>query len=316
MKKIVDVIKLGESVGRRLSDNETETDKRRISDWDETASGKEEVLEKLSDPDYIQEKTLYYKSFDIAGAWKRAKVRKLAQQKNMHSKMRKLVWGAAAAVTVLLSVTVYFFQQDDIVKENVEVHQAIVNILPGRGVPVLYLDDDRQIALNADTLDIEGTRGIEVGKKMITYSKDQIEKEEKYNLTLGHVSSSDDDFYHFFSPLDGVVTNHFDETTRHYGVDLVAKQNSNVLSVLDGVVIFTDWTIKTGYVIQVQHNGNLVSVYKHNSVLLKKQGDFVRAGEAIAVVGNTGEETTGPHLHFELWQAGKALNPETFIKFK
>ena len=124
MKKIVDVIKLGESVGRKLSDNATETDKRRISDWDETASGKEEVLEKLSDPDYIQEKTLYYKSFDIAGAWKRAKVRKLAQQKSMHSKMRKLVWGAAAAVTVLLSATVYLFQQDDIVKENVEVHQG------------------------------------------------------------------------------------------------------------------------------------------------------------------------------------------------
>ncbi len=146
--------------------------------------------------------------------------------------------------------------------------------------------------------------------------REMVEKEEKYNLSLGHVSSSDDDFYHFFSPLEGVVTNHFDGTTRHYGVDLVAKQNSNVLSVLDGVVIFTDWTLKTGYVIQVQHNGNLVSVYKHNSVLLKKQGDHVRAGEAIAVLGNTGEETTGPHLHFELWQAGKALNPETFIKFK
>ena len=144
MKKIVDVIKLGESVGRKLSDNATETDKRRISDWDETASDKEEMLEKLSDPDYIQEKTLYYKSFDIAGAWKRAKVRELAQQKSIHSKMRKLIWGAAAAVTVLLSVTVYLFQQDDIVKENVEVHQAIANILPGRGVPVLYLDDNRQ----------------------------------------------------------------------------------------------------------------------------------------------------------------------------
>ena len=75
--------------------------------------------------------------------------------------MRKLVLGAAAAVTVLLSATVYLFQQDDIVKENVEVHQAIANILPGRGVPVFYLDDDKQIALNADTLDIEGTRGIE-----------------------------------------------------------------------------------------------------------------------------------------------------------
>ncbi|WP_018338731.1 MULTISPECIES: M23 family metallopeptidase [Butyricimonas] len=146
--------------------------------------------------------------------------------------------------------------------------------------------------------------------------RETMEREERYNLSLGQVSSSDDDFYHFFSPLSGIVTNHFDEGTRHYGVDLVAKQNSNVLSVLDGVVIFTDWTIKTGYVIQVQHNGNLVSMYKHNSVLLKKQGDFVRAGEAIAVVGNTGEETTGPHLHFELWQAGKPLNPETFIKFK
>ena len=95
--------------------------------------------------------------------------------------------------------------------------------------------------------------------------------ELKYNLYVGLVCFSVEYFFLFFSPLDGVVTNHFDETTRHYGVDLVAKQNSNVLSVLDGVVIFTDWTIKTGYVIQVQHNGNLVSVYKHNSVLLKKQ---------------------------------------------
>lgn len=91
------------------------------------------------------------------------------------------------------------------------------------------------------------------------------------------------------------------------GVDLVAKQNSNVLSVLDGVVIFTDWTIKTGYVIQVQHNGNLVSVYKHNSVLLKKQGDFVRAGEAIAVVGNTGEETNRTAFTFRVVASGKSI---------
>lgn len=146
--------------------------------------------------------------------------------------------------------------------------------------------------------------------------REMMEERERFNLSLGKVSSSTDDFYHFFPPLDGIVTNRFDEGVRHFGVDLVAKPNSNVLSVLDGVVIFTDWTIKTGYVIQVQHSGNLVSIYKHNSVLLKKQGDAVRAGEVIAVVGNTGEETTGPHLHFELWQGGKAINPETFIKFK
>ena len=85
---------------------------------------------------------------------------------------------------------------------------------------------------------------------------------------------------------------------------------------MDGVVIFTDWTVKTGYVIQVQHTNDLISVYKHNSILLKKQGDYVRAGEVLGVVGNTGEESSGPHLHFELWRAGNALNPENFIKFK
>ena len=89
-----------------------------------------------------------------------------------------------------------------------------------------------------------------------------------------------------------------------------------VVAVLDGVVIFTDWTVKTGYVIQVQHTNDLISVYKHNSILLKKQGDYVRAGEVLGVVGNTGEESSGPHLHFELWRAGNPLNPENFIKFK
>ena len=143
-----------------------------------------------------------------------------------------------------------------------------------------------------------------------------VEEQERFNLAVGKASTSPDDFYHFYTPIEGVVTNTFDETTRHFGVDVVTQPNTNVLSVLDGVVIFTDWTLKTGFVIQVQHEGDLVSIYKHNSVLLKKQGDFVRAGEAIAIVGNTGEETTGPHLHFELWEAGKALDPEQFVRFK
>lgn len=181
MKKIIDIIKLGESVGRKLSDNGTEIDELRISDWDEIASDKEKMLKKLSDSDYIYEKILYYKNFDIAGAWKRAKVRQLAEQDSNHSKMRKLVWAIAATVAVLLSVAVYLFQRDGTVKENVEVHQAIANILPGRGIPVLYLDNNRQIVLNADMSSIEGTKDIKVGKKMIAYSKNQIEKEEKYN---------------------------------------------------------------------------------------------------------------------------------------
>lgn len=146
--------------------------------------------------------------------------------------------------------------------------------------------------------------------------RSEIEEKERFNLTVSQYKNENDGYFHFFSPVTGIVTRAFDEKTGHYGTDLVAKTGAQVVAVLDGVVIFTDWTVKTGYVIQVQHANNLVSVYKHNSTLLKKQGDYVRAGEMIAVLGNTGEETTGPHLHFELWKAGIPLNPEQFIQFK
>ena len=142
-----------------------------------------------------------------------------------------------------------------------------------------------------------------------------IEERERFNLSLG-MKEQNHDYYHFFPPVEGIVTQSFDEKKRHYGTDIVAKANAKVAAVLDGVVIFTDWTVKTGYVIQVQHTNDLISVYKHNSMLLKKQGDYVRAGEVLGVVGNTGEESSGPHLHFELWRAGNPLNPENFIKFK
>ena len=142
-----------------------------------------------------------------------------------------------------------------------------------------------------------------------------IEERERFNLSLG-MKEQNHDYYHFFPPVEGIVTQSFDEKKRHYGTDIVAKANAKVAAVLDGVVIFTDWTLKTGYVIQVQHTNDLISVYKHNSILLKKQGDYVRAGEVLGVVGNTGEESSGPHLHFELWRAGNPLNTENFIKFK
>ena len=142
-----------------------------------------------------------------------------------------------------------------------------------------------------------------------------IEERERFNLSLG-MKEQNHDYYHFFPHVEGIVTQSFDEKKRHYGTDIVAKANAKVAAVLDGVVIFTDWTVKTGYVIQVQHTNDLISVYKHNSILLKKQGDYVRAGEVLGVVGNTGEESSGPHLHFELWRAGNPLNPENFIKFK
>ncbi len=120
----------------------------------------------------------------------------------------------------------------------------------------------------------------------------------------------------FFPPLRGVVTSTFNASEGHYGIDIVTKADEAVKACLDGTVIMASWTSDAGYVIQIQHTTDLVSVYKHNAVLLKKVGDGVDAGEVIAIVGNSGELTTGPHLHFELWSGGKAVDPQTYINFK
>lgn len=120
---------------------------------------------------------------------------------------------------------------------------------------------------------------------------------------------------HFFVPLKGVITNKFKSTPDHFGVDLVSEPNARISAIMDGTVIFSGWTIETGYVIFIQHDAELISAYKHNSELLKNKGDRVQAGEAIAIIGNTGELSTGPHLHFELWHHGTAIDPEQYIDF-
>lgn len=148
--------------------------------------------------------------------------------------------------------------------------------------------------------------------------RDQIEKEEKYNLALGSVMNEPSSLasLHFFPPVKGIVTGKFELRTKHYGTDIVTNPKSPVLAALDGTVIFTGWTMETGYVIQLQHNNNLVTVYKHNSALLRNAGDLVRAGEAISVVGDSGElYTSGPHLHMEIWFKGNPLDPEKHIIF-
>ena len=119
----------------------------------------------------------------------------------------------------------------------------------------------------------------------------------------------------FFKPLNGIITAKFAPLEKHYGIDIVAPHNDAVKSVLDGTVIMSAWTLETGYVIVIQHAGNLISVYKHNAVLLKHEGDFVKAGEPIAIAGNSGEISTGPHLHFELWYNGNPVNPTNYINF-
>jgi murein DD-endopeptidase MepM/ murein hydrolase activator NlpD len=127
-------------------------------------------------------------------------------------------------------------------------------------------------------------------------------------------SSSISNFF-FFTPIQGVISNGYNPANRHFGIDIVSKKNEAVKSVLDGTVILSAWTLQTGNIIAVQHQSNIISVYKHNSVLLKKEGDNVKAGDPIAIVGESGEMQTGPHLHFELWYNGNPVNPREYISF-
>lgn len=119
----------------------------------------------------------------------------------------------------------------------------------------------------------------------------------------------------FFAPVKGLVISSYNIKEEHYGVDLVTKADEKVKNVLDGTVVFTGFSAQDGYVIHIQHSNNLTSIYKHNSELLKKTGDRLSAGDVIAVVGNTGERSKGPHLHFELWYNGIPIDPQDCVSF-
>jgi len=148
---------------------------------------------------------------------------------------------------------------------------------------------------------------VENQSKYSLYKMESMETASQKRSSIGGVL--------FFPPLKGIVTNKFNPAGKHYGIDIVSKQNEAIKAVLDGTVIFSNWTLETGYVIVIQHVQNIVSVYKHNSALLKKIGDIVKSGEAVAIIGETGEMISGPHLHFELWNEGIPVNPEEFIIF-
>ena len=120
---------------------------------------------------------------------------------------------------------------------------------------------------------------------------------------------------YLFPPVKGIISQPFDRNKLHYAIDIAVEKNSPIKAIADGTVIFSEWTSETGYVIILEHNFGLLSVYKHNSSLNKKQGNSVLSGEVIATAGNTGEYTTGYHLHFELWMDGYPMDPENFFNF-
>ena len=140
-----------------------------------------------------------------------------------------------------------------------------------------------------------------------------VEGEDKNSITFKNKKNNE--FLMFFTPLEGIITDKFNRKQKHFGIDIVARDKSRIAAALEGTVIVSNWTSETGYVIIVQHKNDYISLYKHNSVLLKEVGDFVSSGDHIAIIGNSGELSTGPHLHFELWYKGVPVNPEDYISF-
>jgi murein DD-endopeptidase MepM/ murein hydrolase activator NlpD len=173
------------------------------------------------------------------------------------------------------------------------------------------------------TIDAAAIAEIEFDPKKINYSRSkedsvlrsEIEKEDLVNLSP-NFNRDEKSSYLLFPPVNGTITDKFNPQREHFGVDVAAAKDAPIKAIDEGTVILAAYTAETGYIVQIQHDNDLISVYKHNSSLLKKQGEKVRAGEAVAIIGETGEFSTGPHLHFEMWRNGVSLNPEIFFSFE
>jgi murein DD-endopeptidase MepM/ murein hydrolase activator NlpD len=167
---------------------------------------------------------------------------------------------------------------------------------------------------------LAGERPVRVMGTMDPAPSDSIFRKEFEKSQLASVTLTSSKYQElrevfFFTPITGFISDHYDVKKGHFGTDIVTKENEPVKCIADGTVVMAAFTQEYGHMISVQHAGNLVSIYKHNAELLKKVGTFVSAGEIISIVGNSGEMTDGPHLHFELWYNGSSLNPEEFVTF-
>ena len=185
----------------------------------------------------------------------------------------------------------------------------------------IYLENINKIINGEELITPKNSEKITNTQIPITFEKSKedslfrvkVEAEGKSSIYKKDITNNNNVI--FFTPLSGLISDGYNNKTKHFGIDLVAKEKSRISSVLDGTIVISHWAYETGYVIGVQHNNEYISFYKHNSVLLKSVGDYVNAGDHIAIIGNSGELSSGPHLHFELWHKGTPVNPENYISF-
>ena len=203
------------------------------------------------------------------------------------------------------------YQTDSIlsaVSYNEKYYEAIKKVLKGDVAPEDFSIDSIDFTT---TTDIE-KHSLHVSKEDLVL-RSEIDNIEKYSLTN---ASEIDTEYLFFPPVKGRITSDFDIKSKHFAVDIAVDSNVPIMAASNGMVVFAEWNPQTGNVIVLKHSSGIISVYKHNDKLLKSQGETVHAGEAIAIAGNTGELSTGPHLHFELWDKDVPLNPTEYIDFQ
>lgn len=196
----------------------------------------------------------------------------------------------------------------NIVKANDHYLTSIKKVLTG-DLEVAKLNRDSIIAADIKPIEMEELQPTAEELKL----RETVAREDKYNLfeRAGATRS-----IVLFPPVKGLVTDKFSAKNKHFATDIALPKNTPIKSVLNGTVIFADWTPSTGNVIIVRHNNGFISVYKHGASLTKSAGDVVKSGEVIAIAGSTGSESTGVHLHFELWKDGHPIDPETFIEFE
>ncbi len=194
----------------------------------------------------------------------------------------------------------------NVIRVNEQYYKSIKSVLRGDVATVEFdRDSIQESVFYTDELQVSAS-------KADSLLRETVAQEDKYNLFQSASAGGD---ITLFAPLKGIISQTYNAQEKHYAVDIVAEKEAPVLAAADGTVIFAEWTADTGHVIILRHDNDLITVYKHNASLSKTQGELVTAGEVIATVGNTGELTTGPHLHFELWADGYSINPVDFIDF-
>ena len=226
------------------------------------------------------------------------------------TQLRELVPGYSSSD--LLNRAIYLTQKTDSLERQIELnnkfYKSIEDVLSGKtdefierdNIPIdSSLNDKNLFSISPNSED--------------SILRNYVDSQDKFNLTKNELVIENK---MFFSPIKGEITQTFNFEENHFAVDIAADIGSPVKSILDGKILFSEWSVDTGHVIIVDHGDNIVSVYKHNSKSLKEQNDFVQAGEVIAYSGNQGSLSSGPHLHFELWKNGTPIDPEPLLNFQ